>query len=134
MDDRVIGMKEKIIRYSESLEDYLEMIFVLGGVQVRSVDIATKMKVSKASVNRAVNSLMEKGLVSKAPYGEISLTEIGKATSERVLKKHLVIRKFLTEVLGVPETIANDEACGIEHNISDETLAKLEKLVNQHQK
>lgn len=133
-NNRVIYVKEKIIRYSESLEDYLEMIFVLGGEQVRSVDIATKMHVSKASVNRAVNNLMEKGLVSKAPYGDISLTPIGKATSERVLKKHLVIRKFLIEILGVSETAANEEACGIEHILSEETFAKLEQLVENHRK
>lgn len=127
-------MKEKIIRYSESLEDYLEMIFMLGGENVRSVDIATHMQVSKASVNRAVNTLMEKGLVSKALYGEIGLTPIGKATSENVLRKHTVIRKFLAEVLGVSDTVADQEACGIEHNISEDTLRRLENLVKNHQK
>ena len=127
-------MKIVTSHYSESLEDYLEMISVLGGNRVRSVDIATKMNVSKASVNRAVNILIEKGLVSKALYGEISLTEKGKMTSENVLKKHLVIRKFLIEILGVDETLANDEACGIEHNISDETLDKFEKLFTKLKK
>jgi len=130
----VIVVKIVTSRYSESLEDYLEMIFLLGKTKVRSVDIATKMNVSKASVNRAVNTLMEKGLVSKALYGEISLTETGLATSENVLKKHMVIRKFLVDVLGVDPTIANDEACGIEHNISDGTLAKFEKLVKDSKK
>lgn len=130
----MIPLKTPLTRYSESIEDYLEMISVLGGNRVRSVDIATKMNVSKASVNRAVNILIEKGLVSKALYGEISLTEKGKMTSENVLKKHLVIRKFLIEILGVDETLANDEACGIEHNISDETLDKFEKLFTKLKK
>lgn len=127
-------VKTNITSYSESLEDYLEMISVLGGMNVRSVDIATKMQVSKASVNRAVNTLIEKGLVSKALYGEISLTESGKATSEKILEKHLVIRRFLVEVLGVEQTIANEEACGIEHNISDETLVKFEQFVEKQKK
>jgi len=130
----VIIVKTNITSYSESLEDYLEMISVLGGMNVRSVDIATKMQVSKASVNRAVNTLIEKGLVSKALYGEISLTESGKATSEKILEKHLVIRRFLVEVLGVDQTIANEEACGIEHNISDETLVKFEQFVDKQKK
>lgn len=121
-------------RYSESLEDYLEMIFLLGKNNVRSVDIATKMNVSKASVNRAVNTLIEKGLVSKVLYGEISLTETGLATSENVLRKHMVIRSFLVDVLGVDPQVANDEACGIEHNISDDTLARFETIVKEHKK
>lgn len=127
-------MKEKIVRYSESLEDYLEMIHMLGGLNVRSVDLATRMNVTKASVNRAVNTLMEKNLLEKAPYGEINLTPTGKATAEAVLRKHLVLRKFLTEILGVPETIANEEACGIEHNISEDTLNRWEKLVEAYHK
>jgi Mn-dependent DtxR family transcriptional regulator len=130
----VIVVKIVTSHYSESLEDYLEMIFLLGKNKVRSVDIATKMNVSKASVNRAVNTLIEKGLVSKALYGEISLTETGLATSENVLRKHLVLTKFLVNVLGVDPTIANDEACGIEHNISDGTLQKFEKLVKEYKK
>lgn len=124
-------MRDKVSSFSESMEDYLEIIFILGSDNVRSVDIATKMHVSKASVNRAVNMMIEKGLVTKAPYGEICLTESGRITSQKVLTKHLVIRKFLIDILGVDAAIADDEACGIEHNISDDTLAKFEKLVNK---
>jgi Mn-dependent DtxR family transcriptional regulator len=122
-------MKMKIDRYSESMEDYLEMINMLGGENVRSVDIATHMQVSKASVNRAVNALIDKGLVNKAPYGEISLTLLGKATSEAVLHKHTVIRQFLIDILEVPQAVADIEACGIEHNIGEDTLKRLETWV-----
>lgn len=128
----VIAVKEKIVRYSESLEDYLEMIHILGGENVRSVDVATRMNVTKASVNRAVNTLMEKSLLEKAPYGEITLTPTGKATADAVLRKHKVLRKFLIEILGVSETVANEEACGIEHNISDDTLKRWENLVETY--
>ncbi|HRY77178.1 MAG TPA: metal-dependent transcriptional regulator [Candidatus Izemoplasmatales bacterium] len=123
-------MKLKIDRYSESMEDYLEMINMLGGDNVRSVDIATHMHVSKASVNRAVNVLIEKGLVHKAPYGEIGLTDLGRATSEAVLHKHTVIRRFLIDILGVPQAVADTEACGIEHNVGEDTLKRLETWVN----
>jgi len=122
-------MTQSCARFSESLEDYLETIEMLGGKNVRSVDIATKLCVSKASVNRAVNSLIQKGLVAKAPYGDISLTPEGVLTSENVLRKHLVIKRFLVEILGIDESIAEGEACGIEHNISDETLMRFEQLV-----
>lgn len=115
-------------RFSESLEDYLEAIVILGGVNVRSVDLANHLGVSKASVNHALNTLIVNRMVIKAPYGDISLTDLGKETSENVLKKHLLIKRFLIEVLGVDEQIANDEACGIEHNISDDTLTKFELL------
>ncbi|MFA5006164.1 MAG: metal-dependent transcriptional regulator [Candidatus Izemoplasmatales bacterium] len=122
-------MNDVCPRFSESLEDYLEAIEMLGGKNVRSVDIATKLGVSKASVNRAVNTLMQNGLVVKAPYGDISLTDMGIETSEKVLRKHLVIKRLLVEVLGVEERIAENEACGIEHNISDDTLSRFEKLL-----
>ncbi len=121
-------MTKNLNRFSESLEDYLEAIVLLGGTNVRSIDLANHLGVSKASVNHAVNTLIINGMVIKAPYGDISLTELGKKTSENVLKKHLLIRRFLIEVLGVDEQVANDEACGIEHNISDDTLSKFELL------
>ncbi|MDD3124185.1 MAG: metal-dependent transcriptional regulator [Candidatus Izemoplasmatales bacterium] len=122
-------MTQKNNTYSESLEDYLEAINMLGGSHVRSVDIANQLQISKASVNRAVNTLMDNGLVQKELYGDISLTKEGRENSERVLKKHLLIKKFLIEILGVEEKMANDEACGIEHNISEDTAEKLECLM-----
>jgi len=118
-------------RFSESLEDYLEAIVMLGGSNVRSVDLANQLGVTKASVNHAVNTLIANGMVIKAPYGDISLTDLGKTTSENVLKKHMVIKHFLIDILGVDEIVANDEACGIEHNISDDTLERFEALVNR---
>ncbi len=124
-------MTKQTDRFSESLEDYLEAIVMLGGTNVRSVDLANQLGVTKASVNHAVNTLITNGMVIKAPYGDISLTELGKTTSENVLKKHMVIKHFLIDILGVDELVANDEACGIEHNISDDTLERFESLVNR---
>lgn len=118
-----------LTHYSESLEDYLEAIMMLGGNAIRSVDVATRLSVSKASVNKAMNTLVSMGLVTKAPYGSVSLTESGKTTSGIVLHKHMVLRRFLTEVLGVDAETANKEACGIEHNMSDATMAKFEQFI-----
>ena len=117
--------------YSESLEDYLEAICVKGGEHVKSIDLAKELDVSRASVNKAINTLIEKGLVEKAYYGDISLTEEGKVVSKKILWKHKLLKKFFIEVLEVPEKIANKEACGVEHSISDETALKLEKLMEK---
>ncbi len=124
-------MTEKNSSYSESLEDYLEAIYLLGGNNVKSIDLAKKLSVSRASVNRAVNTLIDKGLVNKELYGDISLTNKGKNTSSTVLRKHKILKKFLIEVLGVSPEVAEDEACGIEHNISVDTADKIEKLVDK---
>ncbi|NLZ61975.1 MAG: metal-dependent transcriptional regulator [Acholeplasmataceae bacterium] len=116
-------------RFSESLEDYLETIYVLGGKNVRSIDIAKRLHVSRASVNRAVNTLAEKELLIKEPYGGVFLTETGFKTAKAVQKKHQILKRFLIEVLGVEENVANKEACGIEHNISDDTAQKIDRLI-----
>jgi len=117
--------------FSESLEDYLEAIFILGGSNVRSIDIANRLNVSRASVNKAVNTLIDNFMVRKQPYGDISLTEYGLEVSQKVENKHQILRKFLIDVLGVEETVANNEACAIEHNISDDTASKIEALINK---
>lgn len=118
-------------KYSESLENYLEAICMHGGNHVKSVDLANQLNVSRASVNKAINTLIEKGLVNKELYGDISLTERGKVISNKILWKHRLLRSFLIDILGVDPSVANTEACGIEHSISDDTAEKLEHLVNQ---
>ncbi|MDD3478461.1 MAG: metal-dependent transcriptional regulator [Candidatus Izemoplasmatales bacterium] len=127
-------MSRQASKYSESLEDYLEAIYMLGGENIRTTDVANHMTCSKASVNRAVNTLQEKGLVQKEPYGDISLTKAGVTQSKRVLKKHLLIKRFLMEVLEVEEERANVEACGIEHNISEDTARRLAGLLEKLEK
>ncbi|MDD5601700.1 MAG: metal-dependent transcriptional regulator [Candidatus Izemoplasmatales bacterium] len=119
---------------SESMEDYLEAIIMLGGENVRSVDIANHLNVSRASVNKAINYLIEEALVHKKPYGDISLTEAGKKVSKAVFHKHKVIKRFLVEICGIDEEIAEKEACGIEHNISHQTAERIERLLVQKDK
>lgn len=123
-------MTTKSGKYSESLEDYLEAIYMLGGKNVRSVDLANHLHISKASVNRAVNTLIENKLVQKELYGDISLTKQGEKYSQKVLEKHLLIKKFLIEILHVSPEVANNEACGIEHNISEDTAKKLQIFID----
>ncbi len=114
-------------KMSKSHEDYLEAIVMLGGtteVSVRSVDIANKMGVSKASVNKAVTALKEKALAEQPYYGDVTLTEAGYAYGTAVYDRHRLLSKFLNKELGIPEEVAENEACLMEHAISDESFEK----------
>jgi len=111
-------------RLSSSNEDYLEALYQLGGAAkaIRSVDLAGKLGVSKASVNKAVNNLKSVGLVEQPHYGDISLTKKGLNYARKVQNRHEILTQFLTEVLGVEPGRAQEEACTMEHAISDDTL------------
>ncbi|MCL2807266.1 MAG: metal-dependent transcriptional regulator [Coriobacteriia bacterium] len=111
-------------KLSPSSEDYLEAIFLLGGASkaIRSVDLASQMDVSKASVNKAINNLKNAGLVKQPHYGDISLTQEGLFYARKVQSRHETLSRFLIEVLGVESAKAQEEACTMEHAISDETL------------
>lgn len=114
-------------KVSMSHEDYLEAIVMLGGTtdqSVRSVDIAKQMDVSKASVNKAVSLLKEKGLVEQPYYGDVTLTEQGYEYAQSVYRRHQYLTAFLAKGLGIPEETAEEEACLMEHAISDESFEK----------
>lgn len=117
-------MAEKM---SKSHEDYLEAIVELGGTTeqpVRSVDVATNLGVSKASVNKAISTLKEKGLVDQPFYGDITLTSKGYDYGTGIVDRHQLLFSFLTQELGIDEKIANEEACLMEHAISDDSFEK----------
>ena len=100
-------------KMSMSHEDYLEAIVMLGGTteaSVRSVDIATKLGVSKASVNKAMTVLKEKGLAEQPYYGDVTLTEEGYEYGTSVLDRHRMLSMFLTKGLGIPGERAEEEA------------------------
>lgn len=115
----------------ESGEDYLENILILKKEKgtVRSVDVASKMGYSKPSVSRAMHILKDAGLIDMDESGHITLTESGNELAERVYERHLVITEYLTKVLGVSEENAKEDACKIEHDLSDETYGKIKELV-----
>lgn len=112
---------------SNALEDYLEAIFELSKAKndVRITDIALHLGISKPSVNRAVNSLKSQGLVAHEPYGDIILTEDGRFIGEQLSCRHAMIKKFLINVLHVPERDADNEACRIEHSVSQSTVERM---------
>lgn len=107
----------------ESGEMYLEAIYVLSKNSpiVRSVDICEHRGVSKPSVSRAVGILKRGGYITCANDGGLSLTEKGKEVAEKMYERHTVLTDYLIS-LGVPEDIASEDACKIEHVISDDTF------------
>lgn len=108
---------------SPASEDYLETILELSvnAETVRSVDIAEHLKVSKASVSKAMHVLQAAGLVEHAHYGQIRLTETGRCRAEEILQRHAMLKRFLVEILGIDEQTAELDACRMEHVISDQT-------------
>lgn len=110
-------------KLTSSNEDYLETILELCGTcnKIRSVDIADHLHVSKASVNKAMGILREVGLIEQEHYGLICLTETGRQRASEVLQRHVMIKRFLIEILGIDEDTAEQDACRMEHVISEST-------------
>lgn len=115
----------------ESGENYLETILMLlqQNGSVRSIDIATYMNFTKASVSRAMSILKRENYILMEADGSIVLTETGVVKAKAVLERHRLLTRFLHENLNVPEDIAEKDACRIEHVISPETFAGIKKLL-----
>ena len=120
-------MKKK---YNESAEDYLETILMLSKKLpvVRSVDIATEMDFKKSSVSVAMKNLREKGHITVTDAGYIYLTDSGKEIADMIYERHDVLTHYLMS-LGVPEAIAAEDACKIEHIISKESFQAIKNFV-----
>ena len=107
----------------ESAEDYLERILMLLEQKgyVRSVDIASGLNVSKPSVSVAMKKLRENGYIRMSTDNMISLTDKGYAIARKIYDRHQALTKYLVQ-LGVPEETAKEDACRMEHDISQETF------------
>ena len=115
---------------SRSLEDYLETIYrLLGSDAVARVgDIAMEMEVSPASVTPAMKRLAEMGLVDYSKRRHVRLTDEGISVARRTLVRHNILFRFLVEVLGIDEELADRDACSMEHSLSSEALLRLATL------
>ena len=115
----------------ESAEMYLETIYVLTqqSANVRSIDIAEHMSYSKPSISRAVGLLKQGGYVSVDSDGFITLTDEGLAVAKKIFERHTVVSQLLIR-LGVSEQTAVEDACKIEHVISDETFNAVKKYLD----
>ena len=107
----------------ESGEMYLETILVLSmdKPMVRSIDVAEHMKYSKPSVSRAVGILKSHGYITVGDDGSLNLTASGREIAEKIYERHTVLSECLMNI-GISETTATEDACRIEHVISDETF------------
>lgn len=114
----------------ESGEMYLETIFVLSQKleYVRSLDVAEYMEFSKPSVSRAMRLLKDGGYVISDTNGYLYLTDSGKEIAEKIYERHTLLTDFLTR-LGVDEQTASDDACRMEHVISDKSFNAIKSHV-----
>lgn len=119
------------MKIQESAENYLETILILqqrNGI-ARSVDVANELNFSRASVSRAMSLLKNSGYIEVGNINQIILTEKGKEIAEKVYEKHCTLKEFLIHI-GVSEEVASEDACKMEHVISDETFKCLKGYFN----
>ena len=116
------------MRITAATENYMEAILVLQrqNGMVRSVDLAKHMGFSKPTISQYMKQYVQQGLVTVAANGAIELTDEGRAIAEPILDRHNVISRFFM-ALGVREEMAKEDACKVEHDLSDETYECLKK-------
>lgn len=115
----------------ESGENYLEAILRLDEESgfVRSVDVATKLGVTKPSVCRAIRILAKKGLLTMESDGALKLTGKGRKTAGAVYERHKVLTEFFVKFFGISSKTAETDACRIEHVVSEETFERIKEYV-----
>lgn len=118
------------MKIQKSAEDYLEAMLMLKEERgyIRSIDIAAKLGVTKPSVSYATKRLRENGYITTDPAGMIVLTESGLEIAERIYERHELITKLFVKI-GVSPEQAREDACKIEHDLSEETFAAVRKRV-----
>lgn len=121
------------MQLQESGQMYLETILILSkkSNSVRSIDVSEYMSFSKPSVSRAVNLLKDGGYILISKEGYITLTASGREIAEKIYERHTILTKCLV-ALGVSEETAAEDACKIEHDISDETFSAIKSHVNKN--
>ena len=115
---------------SEIAEDYVEMIsdLIAETGEARAVDLASRFCVTSPTVNATIQRLQKEGLVESKPYRSIFLTETGEKLAEASRKKHQVVRDFLIAI-GVNDDVAEQDAEGVEHHVSEQTLSKFKEFL-----
>ena len=123
------------MKIQESAENYLETIYILRKKMgsVRSIDVVNHLGFSKPSVSNAMKQFRENGYVTVDEGGFITLTDLGLEVAEKIYKRHEVLSKVLMS-LGVSEAVAKEDACKIEHYLSDETFEAIEKHMEKYSK
>ena len=125
--------KAEAIQLSASLEDYLETILFLNKKspgEVRPVDVANHLGITKPSVTRAMTELEKDGHITRNEKGRLLLTESGREIAENVYEKHQVITKLFAKCANVSEETAESDACKVEHVISEETFKGIKSYLD----
>ena len=135
MDNTVSAAKFERIRkahLSEIMEDYVEMIadLIEETGEARAVDLAARFGVTSPTVNATIQRLQRDGLVDTRPYRSIFLTKEGVKLANACKERHQIVHDFLV-LLGVPSEIADADAEGMEHHISDHTLQLFKKAISR---
>ncbi|MBQ6173695.1 MAG: metal-dependent transcriptional regulator [Clostridia bacterium] len=114
------------MKQTRSVEDYLEAILMIQQEKgiCRSIDVATHLNYSKPSVSVAMHNLENDGSITRAADGSLLLTDKGLAIAKSVLDRHRFLTSFFREI-GVDPVVAEQDACGMEHSISEESFSKL---------
>jgi DtxR family Mn-dependent transcriptional regulator len=119
-------------KMTPSKEDYLKVMLELSGAEgIRSIDIASVLGVTKASVSHMMGVLKDEGYVIKEKYGTVTLTENGRNVAANIKRRYELLRRFLHNVLGVEAGTAAEDACRIEHLISSETADHIDRQLDE---
>lgn len=120
------------MKIQEAAENYLESILIIGKEkgQVRSIDVAHRLAVSKPTVSVTMKQFRENGYIEVDPDGFLTLTEKGREIAERIYERHVVLTELLI-ALGVDEKTAREDACRIEHDLSEVTFARIKEHLHQ---
>lgn len=121
---------------TNSMEDYLESIYLIhkSGSPVRTKELANKLNVKLPSVTEAIQKLAKKKMINYKKYGNIIITKKGKLAAKKIYKKHEILYRFFVDVLGINKSIAEEEACKIEHVMSKNTMDKLKEFLEKKKK
>ena len=116
---------------SASMEDYLEVIVMLAeeGKPIKVTEISKALEVKKPSVTSALTKLSKAGLVKHKKYGDVALTAEGERIAQDVYWRHRTLRQFLVAILNVDPTVAEGDACRMEHVLSSTSLERLAKFI-----
>ncbi len=131
-----VKQTKNMTNLSSNMEDYLEAISIASAQSgaARVKDIRTLMNVKTPSVSGALQVLAKQGLVTHERYGRVQLTKAGEAIAAEVKKKHAVISAFLRDMVGVSQSVAEIDACKMEHILSKETFKKLMEFMAKQSK
>ena len=118
---------------NESAEDYIKTIYILKQSKncVRSIDIANELGFSRASVSIAMTNLRKKNIIVMSKDGSIEFTDTGRKLAEEIHDKYLMLVEFLQSVAGVDEKTAKEDACKMEHCLSDLTYKGMRRYIKR---